>query len=150
MDASAFSSSANRMAVHRTLRENMLHPYSHVRGATLALRGWRPAGWIFNVAVRSAKESVALQIHIVNGREGFTREGCFNTHNRHLWSDENPLALRTRPAQVCWSINKLAGICGDFILGPCILPDRMDGPPYSVFGACFAGSHGRYSIRDLT
>ena len=50
-----------------------------------------------------------------------------------MWSDENPLALRTRAAQVRWQINVWAGICGDFNVGPYMLPDRMDGPAYKVF-----------------
>ena len=63
----------------------------------------------------------------------FNREGCFNSHDKHVWSDENPLALRPRAAQVRWSINLWAGICGEFIVGPYILPDRLDGPAYKYF-----------------
>ena len=51
----------------------------------------------------------------------------------HVWSDENPLALRPRAAQVRWSINLSVGICGEFIAGPHILPDRLDGPAYKYF-----------------
>ncbi|XP_076247807.1 uncharacterized protein LOC143187479 [Calliopsis andreniformis] len=50
-----------------------------------------------------------------------------------MWSDENPRALRPRTAQVRWSINLWAGICGDFLVGPYILPDRLDGPKYKIF-----------------
>ncbi|XP_076668214.1 uncharacterized protein LOC143368893 [Andrena cerasifolii] len=51
----------------------------------------------------------------------------------HVWSDENPLALRPREAQIRWSINLWAGICGEFIVGPYIMSDRLDGPTYKDF-----------------
>ena len=53
----------------------------------------------------------------------------------HVWSDENPLALRPRAAQVRWSINLWAGICGEFnrwaVHSAGI--DRLDGPAYKYF-----------------
>ncbi|XP_076246510.1 uncharacterized protein LOC143186686 [Calliopsis andreniformis] len=63
----------------------------------------------------------------------FTKEGCFNAHNSHLWSDENPHAIRVCDTQVRWSVNVWAGICGTQIIGPYLLPDRLDGGAYKAF-----------------
>ncbi|KOC59847.1 hypothetical protein WH47_10761, partial [Habropoda laboriosa] len=63
----------------------------------------------------------------------FTREGCFNAHNSHMWNDENPLVIRTHAAQDRWSINLWAGICDDFVVGPYILPERLNGTTYQNF-----------------
>ncbi|XP_076667502.1 uncharacterized protein LOC143368553 [Andrena cerasifolii] len=134
MDVSAFSSSASRMTVHRTLRENMLHPYSYVRVQHLhpgdGDQRVEYSVWLLGEVQRNPSFCKYI---LWTDEALFNREGCFNSHNRHLWSDENPLALRTRAAQVRWSINVWAGICGEYIVGPYMLPDRMDGPAYKVF-----------------
>ncbi|KAL6416511.1 hypothetical protein ACFW04_011756 [Cataglyphis niger] len=52
----------------------------------------------------------------------FIRERIFNSHNMHFWSKENPRA-RLRSFQTCWKINMWAGIMGNQIFDPVILPD---------------------------
>nr|XP_034192564.1 uncharacterized protein LOC117609914 [Osmia lignaria] len=63
----------------------------------------------------------------------FTHEGCFTTHTAHVWSDEDLHMILPRAAQHRWSVNVWAGICGDFVVGPYILPDKLDGPAYNQF-----------------
>ncbi|EFN66426.1 hypothetical protein EAG_01870, partial [Camponotus floridanus] len=60
----------------------------------------------------------------------FTREGIFNSHNMHLWSDENPRVTRVRNFQIRWKLNIWAGIMGTEILGPIILPDILTSAAY--------------------
>jgi len=55
----------------------------------------------------------------------FTREGVFNSHNMHLWSDENPRIMRHRSFQTRWKMNVWAGIMGTEILGPVVPPDIL-------------------------
>jgi hypothetical protein len=43
----------------------------------------------------------------------FTGGGIQNFHNQHLWADENPHAILPSHHQQRFSINILAGICGD-------------------------------------
>ncbi|GFU30707.1 uncharacterized protein TNCV_1444311 [Trichonephila clavipes] len=62
-----------------------------------------------------------------------TREGIFNTHNNHSWAGANPHVIRTRAAQDRFLINVWAGILGDHLIGPYILPDRLTGPRYLIF-----------------
>lgn len=63
----------------------------------------------------------------------FTRDGTFNTHNSHQWADVNPHASSTHAYQRRFSINVWAGIIGDHLLGPYLLPERLDGKKYLTF-----------------
>ena len=122
------------MTVHRTLRENMLHPYRFIRVQHLhpgdADQRVEYSVWLLGEVQRNPSFCKYI---LWTDEAIFKREGCFNSRNRHVWSDENPLALRTRAAQVRWQINVWTGNCGEFIVGPYMLPNRMDGPAYKVF-----------------
>ncbi|GFU92159.1 DUF4817 domain-containing protein [Trichonephila clavipes] len=63
----------------------------------------------------------------------FSREGIFNTHNSHSWAAANPHVTCTRAAQDRFLVNVWAGILGDHLIGPYILPDRLTGPRYLIF-----------------
>ncbi|GFV42596.1 uncharacterized protein TNCV_1316011 [Trichonephila clavipes] len=63
----------------------------------------------------------------------FSREGIFNTHNSHSWAAANPHVTRTRAEQDRFLVNIWAGILGDHLIGPYILPDRLTGPRYLIF-----------------
>ena len=47
----------------------------------------------------------------------FTREGIFNTHNAHMWAEENPHATQRRAAQTRFSVIVWVGIIGDHLIG---------------------------------
>ncbi|GFS78651.1 DUF4817 domain-containing protein [Trichonephila clavipes] len=63
----------------------------------------------------------------------FSREGIFNTHNSHSWAAANPHVTCTRAAQDRFLVKIWAGILGDHLIGPYILPDRLTGPRYLIF-----------------
>ncbi|GBM94737.1 hypothetical protein AVEN_45887-1 [Araneus ventricosus] len=63
----------------------------------------------------------------------FTRDGVFNHHNSHVWSQVNPHAIRPQKHQERWSLNVWAGILGDRLLGPYLLPERLSGQSHLVF-----------------
>ncbi|GFY02421.1 DUF4817 domain-containing protein [Trichonephila clavipes] len=63
----------------------------------------------------------------------FSREGIFNTHNSHSWAAANPHVTCTRAAQDRFLVKVWAGILGDHLIGPYILPDRLTGPRYLIF-----------------
>ncbi|GFX26227.1 uncharacterized protein TNCV_948271 [Trichonephila clavipes] len=63
----------------------------------------------------------------------FSREGIFNTHNSHSWAAANPHVTRTRAAQDRFLVNVWAGILGNHLIGPYILPDHLTGPRYLIF-----------------
>ncbi|GFX67549.1 transposable element Tcb1 transposase [Trichonephila clavipes] len=56
-----------------------------------------------------------------------------NFHNLHTGADENPHAIRPHGAQRKCSINMGAAIVGDCLLGPYILPERLNGSAYLTF-----------------
>ncbi|KAL6416442.1 hypothetical protein ACFW04_013467 [Cataglyphis niger] len=62
-----------------------------------------------------------------------SREGIFNVHNIHFWSEENPRVTRLRNFQTRWKINVWAGIMGTEILGAVILPDVLTERTYVDF-----------------
>lgn len=63
----------------------------------------------------------------------FTRNGIVNFHNDHIWSHENPHGKKTKAFQHKFSVNVWAGIIGDTLIGPIILPDRLNGENYLQF-----------------
>ena len=134
MDVFAFCSSVSKTTIHRILRDRRLHPYKYVRVQQLLAGDYiqrvQYSRWLLGEVLRNPSFTTYI---LWTDEAIFNREGCFNSHNMHVWSDENPLALRPRAAQVRWSINLWAGICGEFIVGPYILPDRLDGLAYKYF-----------------
>jgi len=46
----------------------------------------------------------------------FTKEGIFNQHNFHYYSEENPFATKTRSLQRRWKINVWGGIVSNQVL----------------------------------
>ncbi|GFV01798.1 uncharacterized protein TNCV_2550521 [Trichonephila clavipes] len=66
-------------------------------------------------------------------KQPFSREGAFNTHNAHMWALNNPHSTRPRAMQQRFTVNVWAGIVGGSLLGPYILPPRLDSHKYLVF-----------------
>lgn len=65
---------------------------------------------------------------------GFSKNGIINSHNLHLWADENPHAsIVTRHQHRFEPINVWAGIIGQHLIGPFVLPRRLTGPLYLHF-----------------
>jgi hypothetical protein len=63
----------------------------------------------------------------------FTTDGIQNFHNHHLWAYENPHVILPSHHQQWFSINTWAGICGDNLFGPHVLPNRLNGWNYRHF-----------------
>ncbi|GBM28678.1 hypothetical protein AVEN_116695-1 [Araneus ventricosus] len=70
---------------------------------------------------------------MVTHESTFTREGMFNSHNFYVWSEENPHATRTRAAQERFSVNVWAGIVGDHLVLPYLLPEHLTGANNLIF-----------------
>jgi hypothetical protein len=63
----------------------------------------------------------------------FTRNGIINFHNNHMWAEENPHAVVQSRRQQQFSINVWAGIIGDVLVDPHVLPQRLTGNSYRHF-----------------
>ena len=63
----------------------------------------------------------------------FTRSGIFNFHNSHAWEPMNPHNIVTGHFQHELRLNIWAGVVGDHLLGPHILPARLNSAKYARF-----------------
>lgn len=124
----------SQFTIWRTLNEQGLHPYHVQRVQALQpgdpLRRQVYCRWILN----KVNQQRNFLMHLLSTDEaGFTREGIFNSRNTHIWSDENPHAFRENHFQEKFSLNVWAGIVGDRLVGPFILPPRLNGIEYLQF-----------------
>lgn len=63
----------------------------------------------------------------------FTRGGIFNSKNSHVWAENNPYIIFESCHQEKLGINIWMGIIGDHLIGPYMLPPRLNGPIYVRF-----------------
>ncbi|CAK9820332.1 hypothetical protein ANTPLA_LOCUS10558 [Anthophora plagiata] len=124
----------SRGTLHRCLMEEGLHPYKYVRMQTLHpedyIRRMEYSRWLLGEIERNPS---FCRYILWTDEALFTREGCFNAHNSHVWDDENPIAIRTHARQERWLVNLWAGICDNFVIGPYILPEKLNGATYQHF-----------------
>ena len=57
----------------------------------------------------------------------------FNSRNSHVWDFDNPHALFVAHHQHRFSVNVWCGIVHDHLIGPYILPVRLNGRTYHAF-----------------
>ena len=62
----------------------------------------------------------------------FTRKGTVSSHNNHVWYTENSHGTRIRAAEVRFSVNVWAGIVGNHLIWPYLLPERLTGWNYLI------------------
>jgi hypothetical protein len=63
----------------------------------------------------------------------FTRNGIINFQNNHVWAEVNPHAVVQSRRQQQLRINVWAGIIGNVLVGPHVLPQRLTGNSYRHF-----------------
>jgi hypothetical protein len=122
--------------IWRTLHEQGLHPY-HIQRVQ-DLKPEDPPRRIAFCQWRLQKideEPNFLSIVLTTDEAEFTRDGVFNSHNTHIWSEENPHQIRERGFQQRFSINVWAGtsIIGNRLIRPHILPPHLNGEGYLNF-----------------
>lgn len=120
--------------VWRTLHEQGLHPY-HIQRVQALEPGDPPRRLVFCRWLRDKIQNHPdfLNNLLFTDEAGFTRDGIFNIHNTHVWSDENPHEILPRSFQRKFSINVWAGLLGNQLIGPYILPNRLNGAGYLHF-----------------
>lgn len=121
-------------SVWRILHTNDMHPYHIQRVQLLEPADFAPrltfARWYLQMCTRDRRFPSYIMF---TDEATFTREGVFNSHNTHMWSEENPHATRTHAAQQRFSVNVWAGIVGNHLVGPYLLPQRLTGANYLCF-----------------
>lgn len=124
----------SHQTVWRILREAQLYPY-HVQKVQALLPTDHPlrttfCEWLLQKNSRNARFTADV---LVTDEAIFTRNGITNLHNTHVWAIENPHAVVRNHFQHRFSLNVWAGIVDERLIGPFILPNRMDGLQYLQF-----------------
>lgn len=120
--------------VQRTLKEEKLHAFHYSRVQHLRDEDYHRRKTFCENFLRRVDEDPEFPSRVIFSDESlFTQEGIINSHNMHVWSDENPRVTRDRNFQTRWKLNVWAGIMGTKILGPVILPDVLNGAFYKEF-----------------
>jgi len=57
----------------------------------------------------------------------FNHDGVNNTHNSHVWADENPHTTVVSNFQLCFSVNVCCAVLDNQLIGPFILEGRLTG-----------------------
>ena len=63
----------------------------------------------------------------------FNHDGVNNTHNSHVWADENPHVTMESNFQLCFSFNVWCAVLDDQLIGPFVLEGRLTGEAYLRF-----------------
>lgn len=124
----------NYRVVLRVWKRYGLRPY-HLR----KVQGLLPADGLARVAYcqrinqKLVEDADFLKKILWTDEACFTREGIFNSHNMHMWCEENPYAKWVYTHQHKFSVNLWAGIIGDVLIGPIVFPQRLNSENYLNF-----------------
>lgn len=124
----------SQSSVWRILNEERLHPFHLQRVQLLEAEDYPKrvtfCQWFMQ---RTAVDPNFPTYVLFTDEASFTREGVFNTHNSHVWANQNPHGTTVRAAQQRFAVNVWTGIVGDCLLGPYLLPSRLDCANYLIF-----------------
>jgi hypothetical protein len=113
--------------VFEVLQNDQLKPYHYSQSARL-FPDDPPVRIEFCGWLRHQHAADELFLHNIRWSDEayFTREGAFNVHSRHLWTQDNPHPTHERGYEVCFSSSLWAGTVGDIVVGPCLLTDQRN------------------------
>ncbi|GFS94696.1 uncharacterized protein NPIL_509511 [Nephila pilipes] len=86
-----------------------------------------PSSW------RHTNVSEENRFNRIPDESNFARDRKFNSCNTYVVSEDNPYATITYEAQEWVSVNVWAGIVGDHLVRPYLLPERLTGANYLLF-----------------
>lgn len=121
----------SKSSINRITRRQQLHPY-HIQGVQELLPPDLDARVIFCHFILNRGIDFHKKI-IFTDEACFTRRGVTNIHNNHVYSNANPHAIASRHFQHEFRINVWAGIVDHHLIGPVILPNRLNGENYLDF-----------------
>jgi hypothetical protein len=124
----------NKNAVWNVLHEQLFHPFKVQKVQALEPEDHpkrvESARWFLH---KELDKPNFLKSVLFTDEASFTREGVVNMKNNHVWAQENPHETMNRNFQVKFSVNVWAGIVNDQLIGPYILPNRLNGQRYLIF-----------------
>lgn len=130
----ALRTGLSHSSVHRILRAEGMHPYHHTPVQALLPADFESRRLFCNILLeRSVNDPMFLNRILWTDESQFTRDGVFNFHNTHLWSNENPHSIRVGKSQHRFHLNVWAGIIGNNLVGPYFFEGTLTGPVYLDF-----------------
>lgn len=124
----------SKNSVHRALKQQLLYPYHVQKVQNLLPADMLPrrtySQWVMD---RHRRDPLFCSRILFTDEATFSRDGILNIHNTHEWAAENPGATREIHFQHKFKINVWAGIMGDTLIGPVMLPNRLGGEEYLEF-----------------
>lgn len=110
------------------------HPYHYTKVQSLLPNDFELrvnfCNWLLQ---RVAENNLFTSRVLWTDEANFTRDGCFNQHNSHHYGLENPHLPFEHHHQQRFSVNVWAGILGNNLIGPIILPHRLNGENFLDF-----------------
>ncbi|XP_066583383.1 histone-lysine N-methyltransferase SETMAR-like [Prorops nasuta] len=122
----------SHMTVHRILKAANLYPYHHTPVQDLLEGDFAQRVNFCRWLLTQSEVNPGFHRRILFTDESlFTRAGTFNFHNSHTYAEENPHFVRVVNYQHRWKLNVWAGLIGTHVIGPFVLPEKMNGELYA-------------------
>ncbi|GFV21459.1 uncharacterized protein TNCV_3259931 [Trichonephila clavipes] len=121
-------------SVWRILDDNAPHPFHYQRVQSLKHRDFAPASGLLQWYLQQRIVNPFFAASVLFTDEAFFFERVFSTPiTATRGQQQTHDVTRTRAEQDRFLVNVWAGILGDHLIGPYILPDRLTGPRYLIF-----------------
>lgn len=124
----------NHTTVWRTLRREQMHPFHFQRVHGLTEADFLPrvhfSQWYLE---QETIDPNFAKLVLFTDEAYFTRDGVFNIHNNHHWQRNNPHVIHPSRHQERFSLNVWAGIVGNHLIGPYLMPSPLRGRDYAAF-----------------
>ena len=82
---------------------------------------------------KCATDPLFLAKVLFSDMPSFKREGNFNSHDDHMWAEENSHTMRRCVAQTGFSVNAWASFMSNHLIGPHLLSFPLTGRNYLLF-----------------
>jgi len=122
-----------KSTVNRITRRQLLHPYHATPVQELLPPDFDRRLRFLPLKDARARDPYFSSKILFTHEAGFARSGVFNSQNFYHYAEENLHVRRISHFQLEFHINVWAGIIGDILLGPYILPHRLNGENYLEF-----------------
>jgi len=120
--------------VHRIWKSNNLYPYHKQKVQKLKPRDFPLRTAFCHFYRQRCQQDPEFASRVLFSDEAtFSQDGILNTRNNHTWSVENPNDTYEHSHQDRFSVNIWMGIIGDHLIGPYMMPDRLNAHAYLVF-----------------
>lgn len=139
------------ISILRILKKHKFHPYSY-----RLVQNLRPGDdrkrrdFCEFILIKTQEDEDFLQKIIWTDEAKFCKNGMFNRHNSHYWSDHNPHAVRERQFQGYWSFNVFAAIKNDAVLVVHFYNENLNGKLIGVLRVNLVSHFYLFQAKDIS